>query len=152
MDRLNVEIIRTLLENGRITSLELAETVGLSPTACARRVHQLEDSGVIAGYRANLSMEELGYKTTVMVTFTLDRQTDGVMERFEQAISECPSVMWCYLMSGTSDYIACIMARDIADFERIHKEQLCRLPSVAMLQSNFALRKIVQRSVPMSFG
>jgi Lrp/AsnC family leucine-responsive transcriptional regulator len=106
----------------------------------------------IAGYRANLSMEELGYKTTVMVTFTLDRQTDGVMERFEQAIIDCPSVMWCYLMSGTSDYIACIMARDIADFERIHKEQLCRLPSVATLQSNFALRKIVQRSVPMSFG
>lgn len=71
-----------------------------------------------------------------------------MLEAFEQAVVHCASMLWCFLMAGTSDYLACVVARDIRDFERIHKEQLSRLPGVASLHSNFALRQIFDRMAP----
>jgi DNA-binding Lrp family transcriptional regulator len=148
MDRIDRTILRTLAEQGRITNQELADVVGLSPTACARRVRLLEERGLVAGYRAELGLAAFGLGATVMVSITLDRQTQETMTAFEQAIEGCAAVLWCYLMAGSDDYLACVAARDIADFERIHKEQLTRLPGVASLNSNFALRRIVGRAMP----
>ncbi len=148
MDKLDRSILRTLIAKGRITSLDLAAEIGLSPTACARRVQQLEGKRYIAGYQAVIGLEELGYGATVIVSITLVRQTEDILETFEQAIIGCASVLWCYLLAGTSDYVACVLARDIKDYERIHKEQLSRLPGVASLQSTFALRQVVSRSAP----
>ena len=148
MDNLDRSILRTLVRNGRISSLDLAAEVGLSATACARRVQQLEAKRYVAGYRAVIGLEELGYGATIIVSITLDRQTEDVLETFERAIIACSSVLWCFLLAGTSDYIACVSARDIKDYERIHKEQLSRLPGVASLQSTFALRQVVSRSAP----
>ena len=151
MDKLDRSIMRTLIADGRITSLDLANEVGLSATACARRVQLLEAKRYIAGYQAVIGLEELGYGATVIVSITLDRQTEDVLETFEQAIISCSSVLWCFLLAGTSDYIACVLAHDIKDYERIHKEQLSRLPGVASLQSTFALRRVVNRSTPADF-
>lgn len=148
MDKLDRSILRALIAKGRITSLDLAAEVGLSPTACARRVQQLEARRYIAGYQAVIGLEEIGYGATIIVSITLDRQTEDLLEAFEQAIIDCASVLWCYLLAGTSDYVACVLARDIKDYERIHKEQLSRLPGVASLQSTFALRQVVNRSAP----
>lgn len=148
MDRADRAIVRTLAERARITIQDLAVEVGLSPTACARRVQLLEGRGLIAGYRAELGLPAFGLGATVMVSFTLERQTEELMAAFEEAIARCPSVLWCYLMTGSNDYLACIAARDIGDFERIHTQQLSRLPGVASLNSNFALRRIVRRAVP----
>jgi DNA-binding Lrp family transcriptional regulator len=148
MDRIDRSILRILSEQGRITNHELADAAGLSPTACARRVRLLEERGLIAGYRAELGLAAFGLGATVMVSITLERQTEEAMAAFERAIARCSAVLWCYLMAGSDDYLACVAARDIADFERIHKEQLSRLPGVASLNSNFALRRIVGRAVP----
>lgn len=148
MDKLDRSILRTLIADGRITSLNLASEVGLSATACARRVQQLEAKRYIMGYQAVIGLETLGYGATVIVSITLGRQTEDVLETFERAMIGCASVLWCFLLAGTSDYIACVLARDIKDYERIHKEQLSRLPGVASLQSTFALRQVVSRSAP----
>jgi DNA-binding Lrp family transcriptional regulator len=148
MDRIDRNILRILSDHGRITNHELADAAGLSPTACARRVRLLEERGHIAGYRAELGLAAFGLGATVMVSITLERQTEEAMAAFEHAIAGCSAVLWCYLMAGSDDYLACVAARDIADFERIHKEQLSRLPGVASLNSNFALRRIVGRAVP----
>lgn len=148
LDRLDRAILKILSSRARITNSDMAAEVGLSPTACAKRVQQMEAAGLIAGYRAVAGLEALGFGATVLVTITLDRQTEGVLEGFEKAIAACPSVLWCYLMAGTSDYLACVLARGIKDYERIHKEQLSRLPGVSSLQSNFVLRRVVERSMP----
>ena len=152
MDRFDISILSTLAERGRISAVDLGEVVGLSPTACAKRIQQLEAGGIIVGYSALLGLEPLGYRATVIVTFTLDRQTEDVLDTFERAIAKCASVIWCFLMAGVSDYMACVIARDIADYERIHKEQLSRLPGVAGLQSTFAMRQVVRRSAPSNFS
>lgn len=148
LDRLDVAILSELVRTGRASHVELAEKVGLSPTACARRQKAMEDSGVITGYQAVLGLNRLGLSTSVMVRISLESQSEEALHAFEQAVISCPSVSRCFLMSGSDDYLLTVVARDIEDFERIHKTQLSRLPRVARIQSSFALREIVNRAVP----
>jgi Lrp/AsnC family transcriptional regulator, leucine-responsive regulatory protein len=148
LDRLDAAILSKLLDDGRATMLEVSESVGLSPSACARRVKQLEDCGYITGAQATVDLGRLGLPVLALVTFTLTRQTEETLQAFEEAVLKCPPILWCYLMSGSSDYIAGIAARDINHFEAIHKSRLSRLPGVATLQSSFALREVVRRPAP----
>lgn len=146
LDSLDHAILRTLLEEGRISFADLGARVGLSATACARRMKQLEDSGVVRQYHAQLDARLLGVGATVIVRITLEGQTEEELTRFEKAVVACPEVFSCYLMSGTDDYLVMVAARDIADYERIHKDVLSRLPGVSRIQSNFTLRQVVSRS------
>lgn len=148
LDRFDAAIIATLLKNGRVTGLELSKEVGLSPSACARRLQQLETDGYITGCQATIDLGRMGFRLTVIVTLTLAQQTQEAMESFERAVEKCPSVLWCSLISGAGDYIISIAARDIGDYERIHKEQLSRLPGVIKLHSSFTLREVVRRPAP----
>jgi DNA-binding Lrp family transcriptional regulator len=93
-----------------------------------------------------LSQFDLG--TTVLVRIALESQSDEALTTFEAEVVKCPSVVRCFLMSGSDDYILIVMARDIEDFERIHRTELSRLPRVARVQSSFALREVVNRAVP----
>ena len=144
MDR---KIMRELVKDARISHVLLSEKVGLSPTACARRLQQLEQSGVIRGYSANIDAAGLGFMMTVLVHITLDRQSEDALARFEKEIEKCPDVVSCHLMSGSDDYLVQVQARDMADYERIHKQHLSRMPGVARLHSSFAMRAVVQRNV-----
>lgn len=148
LDRIDLSILRELTGEGRISHADLAERVGLSPTACARRQRALEDGGVIAGYHAALALERLGFATTVIVLIALDSQSEEALDAFETAVVDCPSVLRCFLMSGSDDYIIAVAARSIADFERVHRTELGRLPHVARIQSSFALREVINRAVP----
>jgi Lrp/AsnC family transcriptional regulator, leucine-responsive regulatory protein len=148
-DRIDLAIIRELERDGRISHVELAERVGLSPTACARRQRALEEAGLITGYAARLSLEKLDLTVTVIVRIALERQSEEALAAFEKAAERCPAIVRCLLMSGTDDYLVTVVARDIADYERIHMTQLSRLPGVARLHSSFALRSIVDRAVPL---
>ncbi|MEW6436382.1 MAG: Lrp/AsnC family transcriptional regulator [Pseudomonadota bacterium] len=148
LDRFDAAIITTLLKNSRATGLELSKEVGLSPSACARRIQQLETDGYITGSQATIDLDRIGFRVTVIVTLTLAQQTEEAMEEFERAVAKFPSVLWCFLMSGTGDYIMSIAARDVRDYERIHKEQLSCLPGVSKLHSSFALREVVRRPAP----
>ena len=148
LDRLDRQLLGLLTSEGRLSHVELSERVGLSTTACARRIKLLEDAGIIRGYQARLDLPALGLSTTVIVQITLNSQSEDTLDHFERAIRDCPSVLRCHLMSGSADYMVTVAARDIEDFESIHRTQLSRLPGVARIQSSFALRHVIDRSLP----
>lgn len=148
-DRIDLSILRELERDARISTVDLAEKVGLSPTACARRQRTLEEAGMIKGYSARLALEKFDLPTTVIVRISLENQSEEALGAFEKAIQRCPSVLRCLLMSGSDDYLVTVAARDIADYERIHMTQLSRLRGVARLHSSFALRSVVDRAVPL---
>ena len=134
-----------LQQNARITNAELAEKVGLSPSACSRRLDILEKSGVIDGYHAHLSHKALDYKMIAFVHISLSGQFAKTLLEFETAVKRCPNVLSCYLMSGEYDYILRVAARDLEDYERIHRDWLSALPHVVKINSSFALREIIDR-------
>jgi DNA-binding Lrp family transcriptional regulator len=148
LDRIDHAILRELTRDGRISHAEISARVGLSPTACARRQRALEEAGIITGYQAVLGLERLGFSATVIVRITLDSQAEDALDAFEKALVASPSVLRCFLMSGSDDYIVAVNARSIADFERIHRTELASLPHVARVQSSFALREVINRAVP----
>ncbi len=153
IDKIDAAILSALTENARVSQVELATRVGLSSTAVARRQRALEENGLIQSYQAVLDLRRFGLATTVVVRITLDSQSDEALKAFEAGVLDCPSVVRCFLMSGSDDYVVIVLARDIEDFERIHRTELSRLPRVARLESSFALREVVNRAVPPSvFG
>jgi len=150
LDTLDRAILGALLEDGRLSQVELAERIPLSATAIARRIRALEEAGVIQGYQARISRQALGLSMTVIVQISLKSQNEDLLKSFEEAVSRASSVVSCHLMSGEDDYLVTVMARDLADFERIHKEQLSRLPGVVRLKSSFALRDVANKPLPAS--
>ncbi|MDA0997340.1 MAG: Lrp/AsnC family transcriptional regulator [Proteobacteria bacterium] len=146
LDRIDYHILSALQADGRLSNVALAEMVGLSPSACLRRVQILETGDYIRGYAAILNEKALGRASNVIVAITLDRQSEDYLSRFEQAVAACPDVMECYLMAGEADYVLRVLAADAEDYERIHKGHLSRLPGVRRIHSSFALRSIVKRT------
>jgi DNA-binding Lrp family transcriptional regulator len=142
LDEADQRILKALRQDGRITNAALAEAVGLSPSACLRRLRLLESRGVIRGYTAIIEQPQDRDTVTVIVQITLDRQTEEHLSRFETAVRRLPEVRDCFLMTGLADYLLRVEVRDAADYERIHKEQLSRLPGVARIQSSFAIRRV----------
>ena len=150
LDTLDRSILGCLMEDGRLSQVELAERIPLSATAIARRIRALEEAGVIQGYQARISRKALGLDMTVIVQIGLKSQNEDLLKSFEEAVARAPSVVSCLLMSGEDDYLVTVLARDLADFERIHKEQLSRLPGVVRLKSSFALRDVANKPLPAS--
>jgi Lrp/AsnC family leucine-responsive transcriptional regulator len=150
LDALDRAIIGALLEDCRLSQVELAERIPLSATAIARRIRALEEKGVIQGYQARISRQALGLTMTVIVQISLKSQNEDLLKSFEEAVAGAPSIVSCHLMSGEDDYLVTVLARDLADFERIHKEQLSRLPGVVRLKSSFALRQVANKPLPAS--
>lgn len=142
LDRLDLAIVDALRRDGRATTTELGARVGLSASACSRRIRRLEEAGVILGYGAAVNETALGRGLSALVFVTLHSQIEESLSAFEQAVRRCPNVAEAFLLSGQYDYALRVVARDVADYERIHKEQLSRLPGVDRMQSNFALRKV----------
>lgn len=145
MDAIDAAILRILQQNGRIANAELAEKVGLSASACSRRVDILEKTGVISGYHARLSHKALDYRIMVIVHISLSGQFAKTLTEFEAAVKLCPNVLVCYLMSGEYDYILRVAAKDLEDYERIHRDWLSALPHVVKINSSFSLREIIDR-------
>lgn len=150
LDALDRAILTALLADGRRSQVELAEHVPLSATAIARRIRTLEERGVISGYQAQVSKSALGLTMMAIVQISLKSQNEELLAAFEKAAAAAPSIISCHMMSGEDDYTITVLARDLADFERIHKEQLSRLPGVARLRSSFVLREVVSRPLPLS--
>lgn len=144
LDATDRRILSVLQKDGRITNAELSERVNLSPSACHRRVQQLEDAGIIAAYVALLDARRMGRPTTVFVEITLQSQAEDLLDAFEREVARVPDVLECHLMAGTADYLIKIMAEDTEDFARIHRQHLSRLPGVRQMQSSFALRTVVK--------
>ncbi|MFN3970929.1 MAG: Lrp/AsnC family transcriptional regulator [Gemmobacter sp.] len=130
LDDMNRRILRELARDGRIANLDLAARVGLSPSACLRRVQELERSGVIKGYRAVLDPARLGVGFTAYVAVGLNRHTKDAQEAFERAISRAPEVRECHNITGTVEYLLRVEAADLAAFKHFHTEVMGVLPQV----------------------
>ena len=135
-------ILRLLQEDGRLTNVDLAERVNLSPSACLRRVKLLEERGLIARYVMLLDERAAGLPGVAFVLVTLDQQGRGALETFEAAIQRHPEVTECCLLAGAADYMVRVAYADAADFERIHTQILTQLPGVVRVQSTLALRSV----------
>ena len=145
IDEFDRRMLAALARDGRLTAVELAERIALSPSAATRRLQRLEAEGIITGYRAVLDPNALGLGITAFVEISLDRQNDEALKAFEAAARKCPNILSLYLMSGSSDYLVRIVARDLPDFERLHANVLGHLPGVARIESKFALREAIER-------
>ena len=148
MDRIDRSILAALQDNARISNIDLATHIGLSASACLRRVAQLEANHVIDGYHANVNAGKIGYDVLVLMHITLRGQSAAMMADFEDAVSRIPQVLACFLIAGGNDYILRVAARDVNDFGRIHSTDLSALPHVLRMESNFVLREVTNRGMP----
>ena len=146
LDRFDRSILSLLQGNARMANTELAERVGLSPSACLRRVQRLEKTGIIAGYVALLDPQAVGRTSTAFVEVTLQSQGEEALAAFEQAASACPDILECHLMTGDFDYLLRVAVASTQDYEKLHKGELSRLPHVMRLKTVFALRTVVKRT------
>lgn len=151
LDNLDLSILRELQLDGRIKNADLANRVGLSQSACLRRVRALEQSGVIENYVALIHQGAAGLKQDVFVQITLEGQDSQELEAFEAAVRQHPQLLECYLMTGDADYLIRAIVSDSADYERLHREFLTRLPGVDRVVSSFALRTVMKRTeIPLN--
>ena len=145
-DRIDCKIMKLLAQDARTSVSRLAEEVGLSQSACTRRIQALEASGQITGYGARFGHRALGFHVTALVDITLSTQVEEELAQFERAVAEIDGVVECMLVSGAHDYRLKIICRDLDDYERLHREHLGRLPRVTTISSSFVLRAVPTRS------
>jgi len=146
LDSIDIAILKNLQPEGRLTNADLAERIHLSPSSCLRRVRLLEDAGIIDGYAALVNQCAIGKPSNIFIEISLGSQSEESLNAFEQAVADCPEVMECYLMAGDADYLLRVVASDSADYERIHKTHLSRLPNVSRIRSSFALRTVCKKT------
>ena len=146
LDDYDRSILDELQQDGRVTNVQLASRVHLSESACLRRVRALENGGLIERYTAVIDQRRAGLPDNVFVSITLQRQDQTDLQAFEEAVRSVPEVMECYLMTGEFDYLLRVVVADMADFERIHKDELTRLPGVARVNSSVAIRTVLKKT------
>lgn len=139
IDRLDKDILRILQADGRISNAALAQQVGLSQSACLRRVQALEDAGIIAGYRAVIDRSKLDGGLKVYVAVGLARHLKADQEAFERAMAAAAQVRECHNVSGTIEYLLLVEVADLAAYKHFHSDVLGTVPQVATLTSYFVM-------------
>jgi len=135
LDQIDRDILRNLTKDGRMTNLELADRVGLSPSACLRRVQDLEARGIITGYRAKLDRHKIGGGFLAYVTVGLSDHSKDAQERFEQAMAAARQVRECHNITGTVEYLLRVEAADLEAYKYFHTEVLGTVPHVNAITS-----------------
>ncbi len=151
LDRMDVEILMALQDDGRASMAEIGEEIGLSASAVTRRLERLEADRVILGYAALLNHKAVGLKMTAFVTVTLTKQSEEIIETFERAIVALPEVAEVHLMAGSTDYLLRVISTDLEAYESFLKRRLTRLRGVAHVQTAFSLSSLkAAPSVPLT--
>ena len=151
LDSIDRKILEVLQDDARISNVDLAGRVGLSPSPCLRRVRELEESGVVRRYVALLDPGAVGLGVSVFMQVSLERQAEQGLDAFEKRILSRPEVLECYLITGDADYLLRVVVPDVAAFERFLLDHLTRIPGVASVKSSFALKQVKYRtSLPLS--
>ncbi|HEY7238985.1 MAG TPA: Lrp/AsnC family transcriptional regulator [Burkholderiales bacterium] len=150
MDAIDLRILARLQQDARISNVELARAVNLSPSPCLARVRALEAAGYIDRYVTLLDSKKLGLGVSVLVQVTLEKQIEPALDTFERAVRERPEVMECYLMTGDADYLLRVLVPDVPAFERFILEFLSRVSGVGNIKSSFALKQVkYQTALPL---
>ena len=144
MDEIDRDILRHLQQNGRMSNLELAKAIGLSPTPTLRRVRRLESSGAIRGYRAVVDPAAIQRSFQVLVWVDLVQGTREIIETFEQALSDIPDVVEAQRLFGEPDYLLRVAVRDSDAYERLYTNRLAALPGVSKARSQIGMKVIKQ--------
>ncbi|SDG47912.1 Lrp/AsnC family transcriptional regulator [Pelagibacterium luteolum] len=142
MDDIDRKILRAIQRDSARSMQDLGDLVGLSASACHRRLKSLEEKGYIAGYRAMLDRVRLGLSMQFFIEVSLVSQSDTTLEAFEKAVKTIPEVLECHLMAGQSDYILRVVCEDATAFERLHRDLVARLPGIARVHSNMSIREV----------
>ncbi|USX06776.1 Lrp/AsnC family transcriptional regulator [Paraburkholderia fungorum] len=149
LDKTDLRILRELSTDGRLSWRELAERINLSLTPTLRRVHKLEEQGIIRGYIAQLDEGKLIGELNVFVSITLTSQSEAAIKRFEKEIVVAPEVMSCFTMTGDADFILRVVVRDLNAYQNFLTKTLTRIPGVEHIRSSFALKTVLNRTSPM---
>lgn len=142
IDEIDRRILRELQRDGRLTTQELSERVGLSPSPCARRMKILEENGLILGYSALIDESKLGYEVSVFVSVRLDQQIDEALKTFEATIISYPEVVDCWLMTGNRDFLLRVSTENLVEFEEFLTSRLTKIQGVASIESSIPLRRV----------
>nr|WP_319250435.1 Lrp/AsnC family transcriptional regulator [uncultured Celeribacter sp.] len=146
LDATNQRILHELVANARIPITDLAKTVGLSKTPVAQRIRQMEEMGLITGYRAILSPLKLGLTHITYVEVSVSDTRQKALEQFNAAVRLIPEVEECYMIAGGFDYQIKLRSRDMAHFRQIMAERISTLPYVTSTTSYVAMEAIVEQS------
>lgn len=140
LDRIDRQILRDLQTDGRMTNVELAKRVGISPPPCLRRVRALEKAGYIRGYHADVDAEALGFGVIVFAQVGLSSQAESDLEAFEALVGSWPEVSECHMLAGETDFLLKIFAEDWDNYQRFLTTQLTPAPNVSHVKSALAIR------------
>lgn len=142
MDRLDKKILNALQKNARLSNVELADIVGLSPSPCLTRVKALTQSGIIKRHVTLLDPKKLNLKINVFIHVSLEQQTEKLLEQFEQTMLSLPEVLECYLMTGDSDYLLRVVIEDVDALRQFILNYLTRVNGVSNIRSSLALKQV----------
>lgn len=137
LDAIDRKIIRALQKNGRMTNLDLAAEVNLSPSPCLRRLRLLEQSRAITGYSVDVDAKAYGLPVTVMVRITLEQHTKDVVGHFEEQMKRIPEVLECFVMTGLSDYLLRVVVGDLEGYERFVRDRLHPIGGIGSIDTSF---------------
>jgi Lrp/AsnC family leucine-responsive transcriptional regulator len=144
-DKVDRAIVTALQADGRMANVDLADAIALSPSACLRRVKALEASGIIAGYRADVSRTKAGLGLTVFIGLKIEGHSKQTSDRIEQALTAIPAVVACYVVSGSDDFLVEAVVPDLAGYEQLLIGQILTIPSIVEARSTFAIRTVLSR-------
>jgi len=147
LDRYDRQILRLLQDNGRLSNQELADSIGLSPSPCLRRVRALEEAGVLAGYRAMVDAKALGLSLMALIHISMDHHTPERFEGFEAAVRDIPEILECLLITGqAADYQLKAVVRDMDAYQELLLNRITRIPGVSGVHTSFVLRRVVDKT------
>ena len=147
LDSYDLQILRVLQEDGRISNQELADRISLTPSPCLRRLHTLEESGLITGYRALLDAKKLGLSLMALVLISMDQHTPERLANFEAKVVEIPDVLECLLITGQdADYQLKVIVKDMDAYQELLLNRITRIKGVTGVHSSFVLRRVVDKT------
>ncbi|VWX56881.1 Lrp/AsnC family transcriptional regulator [Sphingorhabdus sp. 109] len=140
LDDIDLKILQRLQDDGRITNVELANSVGLTAPPCLRRMRALEDEGIINSYHAAIDPAKMGYTITVFAMVSLKSQAESDLQAFEEHVQQLPEVRECYMLNGEIDFILKVVAKDLQQFQSFLTSQLTSAPNVASVKTSLTIR------------
>lgn len=147
LDRYDLQILRILQEDGRISNQDLAERISLTPSPCLRRLNALEEAGIITGYRALLDAKKLGLPLMALILISMDQHTPERLINFEAKIVEIPEVLECLLITGQdADYQLKVVVKDMDAYQELLLNRITRIKGVTGVHSSFVMRRAVDKT------
>ncbi len=147
LDKIDLKILRTLQDNGRITNLQLSSEIGLSPAPTLERVKKLEQAGYIKSYHAFVDDKMLGIGIKAFIQISLTRQISNAIENFRSQIANIPEIVECYQVTGDADYFMKAMVKDISAFERLIAQKLSKIEEIGQMKTMVILSKVKDSKV-----